>query len=97
MQPLAYATYGLCIPGPDRHRNSVCTNRKLCMHATNLMLIFMAEGRVKVESDHQPLEAIMKKPLNDAPKSLQRMLLQLQKYSLHVSYKKGWTCGDVQP
>ena len=24
--------------------------------------------RVKVESDHQPLEAIMKKPLNDAPK-----------------------------
>ena len=38
--------------------------------------------RVKLESHHQPLEAIMKKPLNDAPKRLQRMLLQLQKYSL---------------
>ena len=31
----------------------------------------------------------MKKPLNDGPKRLQRMLLQLQKYSLDVSYKKG--------
>ena len=44
---------------------------------------------VKVESDHQPLEMIMRKPLNDAPKRLQRMLLQLQKYSLNVGYKKG--------
>ena len=44
---------------------------------------------VKVESDHQPLEAIVKKPLNDAPKRLQRMLLQLQKYSLQIGYKKG--------
>ena len=44
---------------------------------------------VNVESDHQPLEAIMKKPLNDAPKHLQRMLLQLQKYSLNVFYKRG--------
>ena len=31
----------------------------------------------------------MKKPLNGAPKRLQRMLLQLQKYSLDVTYKKG--------
>ena len=44
---------------------------------------------VKVESDHQPLKMIMRKPLNDAPKRLQRMLLQLQKYSLNVGYKKG--------
>lgn len=44
---------------------------------------------VNVESDHQPLEIITQKPLNDAPKRLQRMLLQLQKYSLKVRYKKG--------
>ena len=29
------------------------------------------------------------KPLSSAPKRLQRMLLRLQKYSLHVTYKKG--------
>ena len=44
---------------------------------------------VHVESDHQPLELIMRKSLGDAPKRLQRMLLQLQKYSLNVHYKKG--------
>ena len=45
--------------------------------------------RVNVETDHQPLEMIVRKPLNCAPKRLQRMLLQLQKYSLVVHYKKG--------
>ena len=44
---------------------------------------------VSVESDHQPLESIVQKPLNDAPKRLQRMLLQLQKYTLRVHYKRG--------
>ena len=44
---------------------------------------------VNVESDHQPLESIMQKPLNDAPKRLQRMLMQLQKYTLQVCYKRG--------
>ena len=45
--------------------------------------------RVNVETEHQPLEMIVHKPLNCAPKRLQRMLLQLQKYSLVVHYKKG--------
>ena len=44
---------------------------------------------VTVETDHQPLEMITRKPLNSAPKRLQRMLLQLQKFSLVVRYKKG--------
>ena len=44
---------------------------------------------VNVETDHQLLEMIVRKPLNNAPKRLQRMLLQLQKYDLTVRYKKG--------
>ena len=44
---------------------------------------------VRVETDHKPLESIMLKPLNSAPKRLQRMLLKLQKYTLKVKYKKG--------
>ena len=43
--------------------------------------------RVNVETDHQPLEMIVHKPLNCAPKRLQGMLLQLQKYILMVHYK----------
>ena len=44
---------------------------------------------VNVDTDHQPLEMIVRKPLNTVPKQLQRMLQQLQKYSLVVHYKKG--------
>lgn len=42
-----------------------------------------------VESDHKPLQSILKKPLAQTPPRLQRMLLQLQKYALDVQYKKG--------
>jgi transposase InsO family protein len=44
---------------------------------------------INVESDHKPLEAIFKKPLSDAPKRLQRMLMRLQRYRLSVTYKPG--------
>ena len=44
---------------------------------------------VKVQSDHKPLEIIFKKPLGMAAPRLQRMLLQLQRYSLNVVYVPG--------
>ena len=45
---------------------------------------------VTVESDHKPLEAIMKKPLHVAPLHLQRMLVQLQRFpGITVVYKRG--------
>ena len=42
-----------------------------------------------VESDHKLLEMIVKKPLAEAPPRLQRMLLQLQKYSFDLKFKPG--------
>ena len=44
---------------------------------------------VTVESDHKPLEAITKKRLSAAPPRLQRMLLQLQRYTFTLIYKPG--------
>lgn len=44
---------------------------------------------VTVESDHKPLESIFKKPLNETPVRLQRMLLRLQKYNLNIKYIPG--------
>ena len=44
---------------------------------------------VHIETDHQPLVSIVRKPLNSAPSRLQRMLLKLQKFSLKVTYKNG--------
>ena len=42
-----------------------------------------------VHSDHKPLEAILKKSINDAPRRLQRMLLRLQKYNVEIQYRPG--------
>ena len=42
-----------------------------------------------IETDHKPLISIVKKPLHSAPPRLQRMLLQLQKYSLEFVFKCG--------
>ncbi|KAL1279192.1 hypothetical protein QQF64_025865 [Cirrhinus molitorella] len=42
-----------------------------------------------VETDHQPLVTILKKPIHTAPARLQRMLLRLQCYDITLVYKKG--------
>ena len=44
---------------------------------------------VEVESDHKPLEAILKKPLHQATLRLQKMIMTTQKYSLNVTYHPG--------
>ena len=44
---------------------------------------------VNVESAHEPLQAVFKKPIQQSPKRLQRMRMALQNYSLDIQYKKG--------
>lgn len=87
-QPVAYASRALT----DTETRSARIEKEL------LVIVFACERfepyvygfhLVHVESDHKPLEYIFLKPLNSAPKRLQRMLLRLQKYSLCVTYKKG--------
>ena len=50
---------------------------------------YMYGRRVTVESDHKPLEAILRKTLAAAPPRLQRMILQLQKYNIHIFHHPG--------
>ena len=45
--------------------------------------------KVTIESDHKPLEAIVKKPLATALTRLQRILLRMQKYNYALEYKPG--------
>lgn len=45
--------------------------------------------RVTVQSDHKPLENIVRKPLLSAPKRLQRMMMRIQKYDVDVVYLPG--------
>lgn len=43
----------------------------------------------EVETDHKPLVSIMNKPLNDCPVWIQRMLIRLQKYDVHMIHTQG--------
>ncbi|MCG7882987.1 MAG: DDE-type integrase/transposase/recombinase, partial [Candidatus Thiodiazotropha endolucinida] len=44
---------------------------------------------ITVQTDHKPLVAISKKGLHSCPPRLQRMLLQLSKYDIEVTYERG--------
>ena len=44
---------------------------------------------VEIETDHKPLEAILKKPLHQAPARLQKMVMVVQKYLISVKYHPG--------
>ena len=44
---------------------------------------------VNAYTDHKPLEAILAKRINTAPKRLERMILRLQKHHLKILYKRG--------
>ena len=45
--------------------------------------------KVYVTSDHKQLGSILKKPLHCAPRRLQRMMIQLQKYNIQLVCKPG--------
>ena len=44
---------------------------------------------VTVQSDHKPLESILSKPLDRAPRRLQRMMLRTQAYDITIKYIPG--------
>ena len=84
-KPVAFASSALT----NAERNYAQIEKELLVVVS---IVFAADkfeqyiyGRsATVESDHKPLEAIWKKPIQTAPKRLQRMLLRLQKYDLSI-------------
>jgi len=46
-----------------------------------------------VESDHKPLESILKKEIHKAPLRIQRMILKLQPYDFNLVHKSGKDMG----
>ena len=50
---------------------------------------FIYGATVQAETDHKPLVSLFQKLLNDCPLRVQRLLLQVQRYDLHVTYTPG--------
>ena len=45
--------------------------------------------KIVVENDHKPLASILKKPLSQAPKRLQALILRLHRYDVDFHYTEG--------
>ena len=86
--PIAYASRALT----KTERNYVQIEKEclaIVFAAERFEQYILGKEKVKVFSDHKPLETILSKPIHTSPKRLQRMRLRLQKYSLDVEYKPG--------
>ena len=86
-KPIAYASRSLS----QAECNYVQIEKELLavVFACNKFHQYIYGYPTNVQSDHKPLEVIMLKPLHKVSPRLQRMLLKLQKYDLHLHYTKG--------
>ena len=86
-QPIAFSSRALT----STERNYAQIEKELLsiVHGCTRFNQYVYGRPVTVQTDHKPLESIFKKSLLSAPKRLQRMLLQLQRYSLNIVYKPG--------
>ena len=87
--PIAYASRALT--DPETRYAQIEKELLAVVYGMEKFHTYTYGRRVTVESDHKPLEVIVKKPLHLAPKWLQRMLLRVQAYSINLGYRKAST------
>ena len=85
-QPVAFSSRALTSTG-----NYAQIEKELLsiVHGCTRFDQYVYGREITVQTDHKPLVNIFNKPLLSAPRRLQRMLLQLQKYNLKLVYKPG--------
>ena len=88
-QPVAYASRSLTMT--EQRYAQIEKECLAIVFAREKFEHYILGKKVLVNNDHKPLEVIFKKPLLNAPKRLQRMLLRLQKFDMKVVYKQGIT------
>ena len=86
-KPIAYASRALT--DPETRYAQIEKELLAVAFAFTRFHQYVYGKEVEVESDHKPLESITKKQLSAAPPRLQRMLLQLQRYTFTLVYKPG--------
>ena len=86
-QPIAFSSRALT--STERNYAQIEKEVLSIVHGCTRFDQYVYGRSITVQTDHKPLETIFKKSLLSAPKRLQRMLLQLQRYSLNIVYKPG--------
>ena len=85
--PVVYASRSLTVA--EQHYAQIEKELLAIVFACQRFNQFIYGKQVTVESDHKPLEAIITKPLSQAPPRIQRLLIRLQKYQPMVKYVPG--------
>ncbi|XP_028415786.1 uncharacterized protein K02A2.6-like [Dendronephthya gigantea] len=86
-QPIAFASRTLT--DPETRYAQIEKEMLAVIYAMQKFDQYVYGRFVTVESDHKPLESIVRKPLRSAPKRLQGMLLKMEKYEVNIVYKPG--------
>ena len=90
LQPVAFTSSSIshteqCYSQIEKECLAICN----CFQNVDQWLY--SKSDIAAHTDLQPLETIMKKPLNKAPAHLQRMLMKPQRYRSNLTYKRGTT------
>ena len=86
---VAYASRALT-PTEQRYTQLEKEMLAIVFGCTKFHKLIYGKDEVTIESDHKPLESLLKKPMCAAPMRIQRMRLKLQPYTftlVHISGK----------
>uniref|UniRef100_A0A8C4RHI8 Gypsy retrotransposon integrase-like protein 1 n=1 Tax=Erpetoichthys calabaricus TaxID=27687 RepID=A0A8C4RHI8_ERPCA len=86
-QPVAYASRSLT--GAETRYAQIEKELLSITFACERFHQFVSGQAIMIETDHKPLLALFKKPLNDCPLRIQRMMIKLQRYTLQVTFTPG--------
>jgi transposase InsO family protein len=86
-QPIHFASRSLT--DTEKHYAQIEKELLAVVFACEKFRQYIYGKQVTVETDHKPLITIVKKPMNDAPMRLQKLLMRLQHYDLCLNYKPG--------
>ena len=85
--PICYASKSLT---PTETRYAVIEKEMLAVtFALHKFHQYTFGRHTTIHSDHKPLQSILKKPLDSAPKRLQGMILSTQQYDFDLEYRPG--------
>ena len=87
-RPVAYASKALT---PSQENYAQIENEMLAIvfGCERFHDYLYGQREITFESDHKPLEAILKKPIHQAPLRLQKMILRLKPYPVNAKYVPG--------
>ena len=86
-QPIQYASRALT--ETEKRYNQIEKEMLSIVYGLTRFHIYTYGRKVTVYNDHKPLAAILKKPVEDNPVRLQRMLCRIMGYDLEFKYVKG--------